>query len=213
MTAYPTDAAEAMRLLIGVETATIGHFLEDGFLPPAIQCLRDTVPICGPAFTVALPGRDGSALVSALSRAKAGDVLVIERGDDDRHACWGAVMNAAAAAAGLAGIVIDGFVTDVGAIRNSGPPVWCKGRSPITTKRLGGGEVGCEVRCGGVLVRPGDLVLADENGVLVLDPTTALEIARRALAIQADEPEVVARLTAGETLDAVYGLGRPLCRD
>ena len=134
MTSDRTDTAEAIRLLLDVETATIGHFLDDGFMPPAIQCLRDRVRICGPAFTVALPGDDGTALARALSRAKAGDVLVVERGNDDRHACWGAVMSAAAEAAGLAGIVIDGFVTDLSAIRDKGPPVWCKGRSPLTTK-------------------------------------------------------------------------------
>lgn len=205
MTSHRTDIAEAIRLLLDVETATIGHFLDDGFMPPAIQCLRDRVRICGPAFTVALPGDDGTALASAMSRAKAGDVLVVERGNDDRHACWGAVMSAAAEAAGLAGIVIDGFVTDLSAIRDNGPPVWCKGRSPLTTKRRGGGTFGGIIRCGGVLVEPDDIVLADENGVLVLKPSSAVEIARKALAIQAEEPGIVARLLAGEKLDAVYG--------
>jgi 4-hydroxy-4-methyl-2-oxoglutarate aldolase len=206
MTSDRTDIAEAIRLLRDVETATIGHFLDDGFMPPAIQCLRDRVRICGPAFTVALPGDDGTALALALSRAKAGDVLVVERGNDDRHACWGAVMSAAAEAAGLAGIVIDGFVTDLSAIRDKGPPVWCKGRSPLTTKLRGGGTFGGTVRCGGVLVEPGDIILADENGVLVLRPSNAAAIARKALAIQADEPGIIARLLAGEKLDAVYNL-------
>jgi 4-hydroxy-4-methyl-2-oxoglutarate aldolase len=206
MTSDPTDLAEAIRLLLDVETATIGHFLDDGFMPPAIQCLRDRVRICGPAFTVALPGNDGTALALALSRAKAGDVLVVERGSDDRHACWGAVMSAAAEAAGLAGIVIDGFVTDLGAVRDKGPPVWCKGRSPLTTKLRGGGTFGGAVCCGGVSVEPGDVILADENGVLVLNPSSAVAIARKALAIQADEPGIVARLLAGDKLDAVYNL-------
>ena len=203
MTSDRSDTAEAIRLLRDVETATIGHFLGDGFMLPVIQCLRDRVRICGPASTVALPVDDGSALVPALSRAKAGDVLVVERGNDDRHACWGAVMSAAAEATGLAGIVIDGLVTDLSAIRDNGPPVWCKGRSPLTTKRRGGGTFGGVVRCGGISVEPGDIVLADENGVLVLNPSTAVAIARQALAIQADEPGIIARLLAGEKLDAV----------
>ena len=165
MTSDRTDIAEAIRLLLDVETATIGHFLDDGFMPPAIQCLRDRVRICGPAFTVALPGDDGTALARALSRAKAGDVVVVERGNDDRHARWGAVMSAAAEAAGLAGIVIDGFVTDLNAIRDKGPPVWCRGRSPLTTKLRGGGTFARAIRCGGISVEPGDIVLADENEI------------------------------------------------
>lgn len=206
MTSDRIDIAEAIRLLLDVETATIGHFLDNGFMPPAIQCLRERVRICGPAFTVALPGDDGTALALALSRAKAGDVLVVERGNDDRHACWGAVMSAAAEAVGLAGVVIDGFVTDLSAIRDKGPPVWCKGRSPLTTKLRGGGTFGGRVRCGEVLVEPGDIILADENGVLVLNPSSAVAMARKALAIQADEPGIVARILAGEKLDAVYNL-------
>lgn len=203
MTSLATDVADAIHLLLEVETATIGHFLDSGFMAPDIQCLRDQVRICGPALTVALPRDDGTALILALSQAQAGDVLVVDRGNDDRHACWGAVMSAAAEASGLAGVVIDGFVTDTNAIRAKGPPVWCKGRSPLTTKRRGGGTVGGAVRCGGVTVRPGDLVLADENGVVVLDPATAAATARRALAIQAEEPGIVARLLAGEKLCAV----------
>jgi 4-hydroxy-4-methyl-2-oxoglutarate aldolase len=200
---FQQEIAEALRLLAGVETATIGHFREDGFMAPAIQGLSDGIRICGPALTAALPGDDGSALAEALGRARPGEVLVIDRQGDERHACWGAVLTAAALAARLAGIVIDGPVTDVAAIRASGLPVWCRGRSPLTTKRRGGGTVGTEIRCGGVSVRPGDLVLADENGVAVLDPAGALAVARHALALQAAEPALIARLRAGETLAAI----------
>lgn len=202
------DLAETLRLLAGVETATIGHFLSDGFLAPAIQCLTDEVRIAGPALTVKLPGDDGSALVSALSRAARGQILVVDRDGDDRHACWGAVLTAAAQAVGIAGVVIDGFVTDVAAIRASGLPVWCRGRSPLTTKPRGGGAVGGTIRCGGVTVHAGDLVLADENGVVILEPAGARGIAEEALAIQEKEPGIVARLHAGENIASVYGVDR-----
>jgi 4-hydroxy-4-methyl-2-oxoglutarate aldolase len=201
------DTSEALSLLANVETATIGHFLDDGFMVPAIQCLVEGVRICGPALTASLPGDDGAALSRAVSRAQPGDVLVVDRQGDDRHACWGAVMTAAAQAAGIVGVVIDGFVTDVGAIRAAGLPVWCRGRSPLTTKIRDGGTVGGAIRCGGAAVRPGDLVLADENGVLVLGPRGAAEVAHRALALQAAEPAVIARLQAGETLAEINGVG------
>ncbi|RVU19667.1 RraA family protein [Methylobacterium oryzihabitans] len=206
------ETAEALRLLAGVETATIGHFRDDGFMAPSIQGLGEATRICGPALTAALPGDDGSALAGALAQARPGDVLVVDRQGDERHACWGAVLTAAALAVGLAGVVIDGPVTDLTAIRASGLPIWFRGRSPLTTKRRGGGTVGGTVRCGGVTVRPGDLVLADENGVAVLDPAEALAVARYALTLQAEEPGIIARLRAGETLadiQAAAAMRRP----
>lgn len=107
----------------------------------------------------------------------------------------------AAQARGLAGAVIDGFVTDRSSILTSGFPVWCRGRSPVTTKLRGlGGDINVPISCGGVRVRPGDIVLADENGVAVLDPAQAEEFAARARQMQADEIAVFERLAAGETL-------------
>jgi regulator of RNase E activity RraA len=198
--------AEALTLLTDVETATIGHIRSDGFMVPDIQCLTEGIRIAGPALTVSLPGDDGTALVRAVSAAKPGQILVIERPGDDRHACWGAVMTAAAQAAGIVGVVLDGYVTDLAAIRASGLPVWCRGRSPLTTKNRGGGTMGGEIRCGGATVRTGDLVLADENGVYAAAPDAALAAAREALVIQAREPAIIARLEAGETMAVVYGL-------
>lgn len=203
MSSRDAPDAEAISLLREVETATIGHLWSEGFMAPALQCLSDGVRICGPAFTVSLPADDGAAIGRALAAAKPGDVLVVDRQGDTRHACWGAVTTAAAKTAGLAGAVIDGYVTDVGAIRASGFPVWCRGRSPLTTKPRGGGAVAIAVQCGGTLVRPGDLILADENGVLVVPPALALDVARKALAMQAAEPAILARLAAGETFAAI----------
>lgn len=198
--------AHLVSRLRDVETATIGHILTEGFMSPAIQCAGEAPRICGPAFTVSLPPDDGVALACAVVQAKPGDILVVDRQGDDRHACWGAVMTAAAQAAGLAGVVIDGFITDIAAIRASGLPVWCRGRSPLTTKLLGhGGSIGAAVTCGGVRVMPGDLVLADENGVCVVEVGAAAALAERALAMQAAEPDVIARVRAGERIDEING--------
>lgn len=202
------DIEEALRLLAKVETATIGHFLSDGFLAPSIQCLTDEVSVVGPALTVKLPRDDGSALVRAISQAVRGQILVVDRDGDEQHACWGAVLTVAAQAMGIAGVVIDGFVTDIAAIRASGLPVWCRGRSPLTTKPRGGGAVGGAILCGGAAVHAGDIVLADENGVVILQPADARRIAEEALAIQENEPGIIARLRAGENIASVYGIGQ-----
>lgn len=190
--------------LSDLETATFGHFLEDGFMAPAIQCLLPEKRVFGPALTVRMWGSDGTALVHALSIAQPGQVIVIDRCGDLRHACWGAVTTAAAQARGVVGAVIDGYLTDKAAILAAGFPVWSRGPSPVTTKIRGAsGEIGVPITCGGVRVRPGDTVLADESGVLVIDPDTVGEHAAKARAMQASEPETIRRLKAGETLAAI----------
>jgi regulator of RNase E activity RraA len=198
--------AQRAALFREIETATLGHILTEGFMVPAIQCVIEGPRVCGPALTVSVPSHDGAVLACALAQAKPGDILVIDRQDDDRHACWGAVMTAAAQAVGIVGVIIDGFVTDVAAIRASGLPVWCRGRSPLTTKLLGkGGTIGETVNCGGVTVRPGDLVIADENGVCIIDPAEAEALARTCTAMQGAEPGIIERVRKGERIDEING--------
>ncbi|UWR38137.1 RraA family protein [Sulfitobacter sp. W074] len=187
--------------LSDIETATLGHFLETGFMAPSLQGLLPGRRVFGPALTVRIQGDDGAMLTDALSAAKPGQVIVIDRCGDLRHACWGAVTTAAAKARGVVGAVIDGFVTDRSAIEHEDFPVWCRGRSPITTKpRRLGGDFNVTVGCGGVSVRPGDMILADENGVVVLDKKQAANHAARARKMQKDEVGILERLRAGETL-------------
>ncbi|WP_434288147.1 RraA family protein [Celeribacter sp. SCSIO 80788] len=193
-----------------IETATLGHFLYEGFMAPALQALIPARRIYGPALTVRLPGRDGSALVEALSVAEPGDVIVVDRCGDMRHACFGAVTAQAAFERGVAGVVIDGFVTDQAALLALGLPVWCRGRSPITTRnRQTTGEVGGLITCGGVPVARGDIILADENGVAVLDPEQAAGHAATALQMQHDEIDILRRLKAGETLKEITAVKKP----
>jgi regulator of RNase E activity RraA len=184
-----------------VQTATLGSFLHEGFMVPSVQAVLPATRIWGPALTVRLPGTDGSALVEALSVARAGDVIVVDRCGDLRHACFGALAATAARKRGVAGVVIDGFVTDLSALIDIGLPIWCRGRSPITTRNRGiTGYVGGIVNCGGAIVGQGDIILADENGVVVLDPATVAEHVATALKLQAEDVDMLARLQTGETL-------------
>lgn len=193
-------------LLRGAEPATIGHFLHTGFMDPAVRGLFPDIRIAGTAVTVRAPGADGAMVHHAVGQARAGDVLVIDRGGDFKHACVGGAVAYAAKKAGIAGIVVDGVVTDIGELRTYGVPVWARGLSPVTVKTLGlGGDFCLPVSCGGVAVNPGDAIFADENGVLVLNPSQIEAAAKRAIGMQNDEKTTLARLDAGEKYPDILG--------
>ena len=202
----PAIDAERLTLLSRVETATVGHFLHDGFVDPQIQAVLPEKRVTGTAVTLRLPGADSTLLHHVMGLVRPGDVLVIDRAGDLRHACWGGVVTHAAKQAGVVAAIIDGPATDLGEIRRKEMPLWCRGPSPITTKLLGlSGALNVPVSCGGQVVEPGDAVLADESGVLVLKPDHIEAVAHRAIAMQDREVEVLTRISAGETLPAITG--------
>src|SRR5262249_51002718 len=142
----------------------------------------------------------------ALGKLRAGDVLVIDRAGDTRHAACGGGVAFAARAAGCVGIIIDGPATDIDELREYGLPGWARGLSTVTGKRLFlHGEFCTAVSCGGVAVTPGDAILADENGVLVMPPSDIQAAAERAIEMQQAEKTTLARVTKGERLPDVNG--------
>ena len=154
-------------------------------MDPTLRAVLPDKRVAGTAFTLRLPHADSTILHYAMAHVRPGDFMVIDRCGNNKHACWGGVMTIAAKEAGVVGAVIDGVATDFEEIRNSSMPMWCKGPSPITTKILGlDGAMNVPVSVGGVAVNPGDIILADESGVLVLDPKTAEGHAKTALAKQ-----------------------------
>jgi regulator of RNase E activity RraA len=201
--------ADLIALLEQVETATLGHVLHHGFVDPAIRSVWDGPRVAGTAVTVRIPGADSTLLHHAVSTARPGDVLVIERCGDTRHACWGGVTTNAARLKGIAAVVIDGPATDFGEIRRAEMPVWCRGSTSLTTKFLGlESALNVPVSVGGVAINPGDAVLADESGVVVLPPDRVETLARRAIQMQEDELDVLTRLRAGEALADISGANR-----
>jgi regulator of RNase E activity RraA len=193
-------------ILRQAEPATIGHFLHTGFMQPGIRGLFPDIRIAGTAVTVLAPGPDATIVHYAIGQARPGDILVVDRCGDMKHACMGGAVAYAAKKAGVAGIIVDGMVTDIGELRQYGVPVWARGLSPITVKLLGlGGGFGVPVSCGGVAVMPGAAIFADENGVLVLEPDQIEAAATRAIGMQNDEKRTLARLDAGENYPDIIG--------
>lgn len=194
-----------------IELPTLGHFLEDGFCDPRIRRVGPAPRMSGIALTVDLTVPDAVAVNRALLEAAPGDVLVI-RVAGGRHAPVGAVTVAAAIAQGVAGIVIDGPVTDLTAVREAGLPVYSDGSTCVTTKLLGSevATIGGTVDIGGVGVRRGDLVMGDENGILILPPEgVSADILERARRSDAAEPGLIQRIASGEPLESLLILTAP----
>ena len=197
--------------LVRAEPATIGHFRNSGFMDPAIRAMQPDVRIAGPAVTVRAPGVDGTIVGYALGQVRRGDVLVIDRAGDHRHAAFGGLVAYACKVAGLAGVIIDGVATDIGEVRQYSVPLWCRGLSAVTTKRIGlAGEFCVPVSCGGVAVSPGDVIIADECGIVVLDRADAEAAADRAIGMQDAEAASRKRLDSGEKLPDISGATRIL---
>jgi len=182
----PAQIAPAdIELLTQVETATVGHWRLFGFMDRAIQPLLPKRRIAGTAVTLAIAGSDSTLLHHALGLLRPGDVLVVDRLGDDKYACWGGGVTIAAKAAGAVGGIVDGPCTDISEIEASDFPMWCRGLAPITTRLYDiGGGMNIPVSCGGAVVMPGDAILADESGVLVLPALEVREVATKAISIQ-----------------------------
>lgn len=189
-----------------VETATIGHSRHWGFMDRRIQPLLRNKRVAGAAVTLAIPGQDSTLLHHALGLLRPGDILVVDRLGDDKHACWGGGVTVAAKAAGAIGGIVDGPCTDLTEIEDSDFPMWCRGMSSITTRLYNlGGTLNLPISCGSVTVKAGDVILADESGVLVLPPGEVAAIADAALARQERGERNQARVKAGEKLGDISG--------
>jgi 4-hydroxy-4-methyl-2-oxoglutarate aldolase len=187
--------------LAEVEAATLGHYLHAGFADTGIRPLLAGPRVAGAAVTLQIAGPDSTLLYYAMDRVRPGDVLVIDRAGDTRHACWGGFMASVARIRGLAGVIIDGAITDPEAIRAAGVPTWARATSAITTKLLNlGGSFNVPVSLGGVAVSPGDAVLADDCGVVVIPQSRLDHLTEIALADQAEEGGWIEKLEAGAAL-------------
>ncbi len=161
----------------------------------------------GKAFTVrAYPG-DWSKTVQAIDKAQRGDVIVIDA-HESQVALWGELATRSALSKGLAGLVIDGGVRDIEEIKGLKFPIYARCVSPAAGEPKGMGELNVPITCGGVDVEPGDYILADRNGVVVMPKRRALEISRRALYVKEKEDRVRKEIEDGKTLGQILELGK-----
>jgi 4-hydroxy-4-methyl-2-oxoglutarate aldolase len=155
--------------LKGYEVAWISDSMELHLMDSAIRPVWRGAPrIVGPAVTVTVPPGDFLMISEALTTVRPGDVLVIDARGDTLRAVWGEYFSGWAQGLGLAGVIIDGATRDVAEIEALGFPVFARGVTARKPTMTGPGEVNVPVSCGGVCVVPGDIVVADPAGAIVL---------------------------------------------
>lgn len=170
-----------------------------GVLPTAIVSLRPGLQAIGPAYVVQMSQDDNLAVQQVLEALPAaGTVLVIAGGGESRTATIGGLMALEMQLAGIAGLVTDGLVRDAREIRALGFAVWCRGVTPRASGKQGPALAGGAVSIGGTLIRDGDLVVADDDGVVVWPQERIDDLLAKASARRERDEARLARLREGE---------------
>jgi RraA family protein len=146
-------------------------------------------PIAGPAFTIKVPPHDNLLVHKSLQYVQPGDIVVIDAQADTTCAILGDNVSFKYQKLGVAGLIIDGAIRDVAEIRELGFQIFTRGIIPSGPGKNGPGEINTSVSCGGVVVRPGDLILGDDTGIVVIPQEIAGEVIEKARAKKAQEAE------------------------
>jgi 4-hydroxy-4-methyl-2-oxoglutarate aldolase len=165
-----------------------------------------TAHALGPALTVQGRAGDNLALHHAVATAQSGAVVVVAVGGETATAHCGDILAAAARARGVAGIVLDGAIRDRAQLEALGVPVFHRGTSPRGPSKSGPGALGVPVTLAGVAVRPGDLVCADADGVVVVPVEEAGAVLAATRELEERERELVAAIERGESTVDLFGL-------
>ena len=160
-------------------------------------------PMAGTAVTVRTRGGDNLTIHRAFDFCRPGDVLVIDGAGDLGQALMGEIMASYAESLGVAGLVIDGAIRDVGSIRAKHFPVYARGVTHRGPYKNGPGEINVPVSVGGMVVHPGDIVVGDEDGVVAIAPSDAAEVMQAARRQGEKEAESLRAIAAG-TFDRAW---------
>ena len=196
------------------EIITIFHEVSAPNISDAMHrkgAMRDIHPInigtkiVGRAITVQTFAGDWAKPVGAIDLAGPGNVLVIYNGSNN-IAPWGGLATLSCKNKCIEGVVVDGAVRDVDEIRAMNYPVFASGITPNAGEPKGMGEINAEITCGGQTVRPGDYIVGDDSGVVVIPKERAYEIARRAKEVEKMESRLYEEIRRGKTLSQVANL-------
>ena len=197
---FERPAKELVEAFRGIPVANIDDNMgRIAAVDASIFPLNPNAKILGTAFTVNAPAGDNLLFHKALDMAQPGDVIVLaNKGSLSRSLC-GEIMSTYAKSRGLAGIIIDGCVRDSAVLREFDFPVYAKGVTPNGPYKNGPGEMNFPVSFAGIIINPGDIIVGDADGLLVIRPEDAEELGKKAKAWhESEEKQMEGILTKGE---------------
>jgi 4-hydroxy-4-methyl-2-oxoglutarate aldolase len=199
----PQDLLDAFR---AQAVATVHEAMgRRGALDAAIKPIAGGQRLCGRAVTVSCPAGDNLMLLKAVSLAKEGDVIVLNPGRVLNSGPFGEVLAVECVTKKLGGLVTSGSVRDSQGIAALGFPVFASALSVCGTAKASLGLINHPISCGDVVIRPGDIMLGDDDGVVAIPAAEAQDILKECQAREEKEKKVIQRLKAGESLWDVYG--------
>ncbi|MBM3491449.1 MAG: 4-hydroxy-4-methyl-2-oxoglutarate aldolase [Alphaproteobacteria bacterium] len=186
----------------------VGAMDNQGILSNAIRPLYRPIRLAGPVVTVEMLPGDNAAIDWGIVEAPPGAVLLISCGGDSRHACTGDIHATLAKKRGLAGFVVDGYVRDSGPIAAMGFPVFARGlqlRGPVKKQP---GRINQPLAIADLVVRPGDYLFGDDDGLVAVPQTRLAAVCQAAVAREAKEDRILAEIAAGRSTVEINGLAR-----
>lgn len=201
----PAANEELVKQLAQCSVATVHEALgQIGALDSSIKPLIRDMKMCGRAITVKCFERDNIMLIKAISMAKRGDVIIADMGSCVNEGPFGEVLAVDALTHGVAGLVVNCSVRDSEAVIRRGFPVFSAGLSVRGTSKATLGTINHPISIGGITVYPGDYVLGDADGVVVIPHDRIKEAIEKSVAREEKEAKVMERLQAGESLFDIY---------
>ena len=196
----PRLSAEQLALWRDLPVAIVGDELgRTQVMQAAIKPVTRDVPFVGQALTVRGMVGDNAPLHYAIAVSEPGDVIVADAGSHEDTAIWGGILHTAAKARGVVAVVLDGALRDVAEIRDSGLPAFCRAVVPAGPHKSFSGEVNGAIQCGGVAVGPGDLLIGDDDGIVVVRQAQLDGLHERCLARIKGEEAILEGIAAGKT--------------